>query len=345
MLYALAVVMIGWVFFRAETLPGALAFLKAMAGLSPAAPTMYTVRWYLTPELWLALAAGAIGSAPIVPALARLARAGAAPGAARRRRVELRGGHDRLARRAARRVDHADGRAHLQPVHLFPILMAADSRTGRPASSCATRRRENLLVALLFVVLIALPLASNLTGHDGADAQAENRELAPMPSFDGIARARSRAFPTGLSSWFEDHFGFRARLIRWYGESRLFVLHVSPSPAVVDGRRGWLFYGDDGGMEDYANQSPLSREEVDVWRAALVRARDWLASRGVAYVFTIAPDKHVIYPDDVPDIDSADRPDVADGSGVRRARRDRRRRPWTCGRRSGPRGSGSASTF
>ncbi|HMB80216.1 MAG TPA: MBOAT family protein [Vicinamibacterales bacterium] len=68
--YTLLVVMIGWVFFRAETLPGAIAFLKSMAGLTDAAPTIYTVAWYLTPELWLALAAGAIGSAPWVPALA-----------------------------------------------------------------------------------------------------------------------------------------------------------------------------------------------------------------------------------------------------------------------------------
>ena len=69
--------MVGWVFFRAETLPGALAFLKAMAGATMAAPTPYTVWWYLTPELWLALAAGAIGSTPWVPALAaRLGRAG-----------------------------------------------------------------------------------------------------------------------------------------------------------------------------------------------------------------------------------------------------------------------------
>jgi alginate O-acetyltransferase complex protein AlgI len=64
-------VMVGWVFFRAETLPGAIAFLKAMAGWSAAAPTPYTVRWYLTPELWLALSAGAIGSTPWVPVLAR----------------------------------------------------------------------------------------------------------------------------------------------------------------------------------------------------------------------------------------------------------------------------------
>ncbi len=74
--YTLLVVIVGWVFFRAETLPGSIAFLKAMAGLSAAAPTPYTVRWYLTPELWLALAAGAIGSTPWVPALAgRLSRA------------------------------------------------------------------------------------------------------------------------------------------------------------------------------------------------------------------------------------------------------------------------------
>ena len=68
--YTLLVVMIGWVFFRAETLPGAIAFFRAMAGLTDAAPTVYTVAWYLTPELWLALLAGAIGSAPWVPALA-----------------------------------------------------------------------------------------------------------------------------------------------------------------------------------------------------------------------------------------------------------------------------------
>jgi alginate O-acetyltransferase complex protein AlgI len=69
--YLLLVVMIGWVFFRAETLPGAIAFLRAMAGQSPAMPTPYGVMWYLTPELWLAIGAGIIGSIPWVPALAR----------------------------------------------------------------------------------------------------------------------------------------------------------------------------------------------------------------------------------------------------------------------------------
>ena len=69
--YLLVVVMIGWVFFRADTLPDAVAFLGAMAGLGAAAGTPFTLQWYLTPELWLALVAGTIGSMPIAPTLAR----------------------------------------------------------------------------------------------------------------------------------------------------------------------------------------------------------------------------------------------------------------------------------
>ena len=76
-IYTLLVVMIGWVFFRAETVAGAVAFLKALAGGSPALPTTYTVQWYLTSEVWLAIVAGLIGSTPWVPALA--ARASRAP--------------------------------------------------------------------------------------------------------------------------------------------------------------------------------------------------------------------------------------------------------------------------
>jgi alginate O-acetyltransferase complex protein AlgI len=69
--YVVLVVMVGWVFFRADTLPGAIAFLKAMAGAPALRPTPFTVGWYLTPELWLALAAGVVGSTPWVPAFAR----------------------------------------------------------------------------------------------------------------------------------------------------------------------------------------------------------------------------------------------------------------------------------
>jgi alginate O-acetyltransferase complex protein AlgI len=69
--YLLLVVMVGWVFFRADTLPVAIAFIRAMFGIGHDEPTPLTLSYYLTPELWLALAAGTIGAIPITPALGR----------------------------------------------------------------------------------------------------------------------------------------------------------------------------------------------------------------------------------------------------------------------------------
>jgi alginate O-acetyltransferase complex protein AlgJ len=157
----------------------------------------------------------------------------------------------------------------------------------------------NALLVGLFAAVISLPLAANLAGHDGADPTAENRELATFPRLDGSWKAIV-GYGRGLGAWFDDHFGFRSSLVRWYGESRLFGLGVSPSAAVVKGRDGWFFYADDEAMVDFAAEQPLSPDEVANWRAAVVGARDWLRRRGIAYVFTIAPDKHEIYPDEVP---------------------------------------------
>ena len=71
------------------------------------------------------------------------------------------------------------------------------------------------VLAAAFVVLISLPLAANIAGRNGGDAGAENRELAPFPRLDGSA-ASVGAFATGVGAWFDDHFGFRSRLVRWY---------------------------------------------------------------------------------------------------------------------------------
>jgi alginate O-acetyltransferase complex protein AlgJ len=154
-------------------------------------------------------------------------------------------------------------------------------------------------LVVLFVAVIGLPLATTLAGIDGADAGAENRELAVFPHLDGTG-ASLAAYPTRLGDWFDDHFGFRSLLVRWYGESRLFVLGVSPSAAVVKGRDGWFFYADDKAVEDYALVEPMTPEALANWRAAVIRARDWLRVRGVAYVFTIAPDKHDVYSENMP---------------------------------------------
>ena len=69
--YLLLVVMVGWVFFRAETLSSAWVMLRAMAGAGGDLPTAYSPGWYLTPQVLVALAAGIVGSAPVISFLER----------------------------------------------------------------------------------------------------------------------------------------------------------------------------------------------------------------------------------------------------------------------------------
>lgn len=153
------------------------------------------------------------------------------------------------------------------------------------------------LLVVLFLVVIALPLAANLAGFDGADGGAENREMARFPH---LSLASATDYPEAVTRWFGDHFAFRAMLVRWHGEIRLSGLGVSPSAAVVKGRNGWLFYGDDMTIDDYALADPMTPGALLNWREALLRASRWLQARGIAYVFTVAPDKHVLYPEELP---------------------------------------------
>jgi len=154
-------------------------------------------------------------------------------------------------------------------------------------------------IATVFVSLIALPFALTMVGVDGADPGAENRTMAPFPARPSSWRSLS-TFGADLSRWFDDHFAFRSTLVRWHGRARLFWLGASPSTSVIVGRDGWLFYGDDAGAEDYVSATPFTSRELDDWRRTLVHAQDTLASRDAAFVFTVAPDKHAVYPEYMP---------------------------------------------
>jgi alginate O-acetyltransferase complex protein AlgI len=69
-LYALLVILIGWVFFRAETLARAIGYLGAMTGLNHATP-FYEPSFFLNRLTILALAFGLVACMPLIPAFRR----------------------------------------------------------------------------------------------------------------------------------------------------------------------------------------------------------------------------------------------------------------------------------
>ncbi len=67
--YVVFVVLVGWVFFRAETMGHAARFLGAMAGLGPGAGMSYNIHQFLHVKLILVLVCGVVGSTPIAYSL------------------------------------------------------------------------------------------------------------------------------------------------------------------------------------------------------------------------------------------------------------------------------------
>ena len=158
-----------------------------------------------------------------------------------------------------------------------------------------TRWTQCLLVCG-FVLALAVPPVATLSGVDGADPVGENRTVAPSPPAP-TSWASAVAFLPAFDLWFSDHFAFRDTLVRAYGRSRYLWLGMSSSSGVVTARDGWLFYVDDGGLDNFTNAKPFSEAELVTWRSAVKRAHDWCAARGITYMFMVAPDKTEIYPE------------------------------------------------
>jgi alginate O-acetyltransferase complex protein AlgJ len=178
-------------------------------------------------------------------------------------------------------------------------------------SSTATARRcpgfwDTLTIAG-FLALLWLPTADVLFHLDHADPPSENRLPANWPAFPGLGR--SREFIAGVERYFDDHFGFRRRLVmlnnHWKGQ----LFHDSGSPVVLIGRDGWLFFSGARMIGHYTGQDAWSQVDLENWRRLLEGRRDWLRARGAQYLLVLPPDKQRVYPDRLPEwLERGDRP-------------------------------------
>ncbi|MDH4230111.1 MAG: hypothetical protein OEW11_10295 [Nitrospirota bacterium] len=168
-----------------------------------------------------------------------------------------------------------------------------------PGSGNTLGNRAGLPLACVFCLAIALPsLILAITPQD-AVSMAEKRKLAAFPPAP-VSMAAARAFPAGFEAWFNDHFGLRGPLVQTHSLILMHLLGSSPNPEVAVGRGGWLFFGG-GAMESFRGLPAMNPAVVTDFQRILESRRDWLAERGIRYLFVVPPDKQSIYPEYVRD--------------------------------------------
>ena len=150
-----------------------------------------------------------------------------------------------------------------------------------------------LVMAFSFASLIAMAF------KHAEISIGENRALTQLPGWPRTA-AEWDSFPERFDAYFNDNFGLRKLLLRLNSNFTAVMLGRSPSDKVVFGKDDWLFYAGDNSIELYRNQRPLSSLQLDNTRAALQRRMQPLAAAGRPYLFVVVPDKHTIYPEEMP---------------------------------------------
>jgi alginate O-acetyltransferase complex protein AlgJ len=150
---------------------------------------------------------------------------------------------------------------------------------------------RDAIVAVVFVCVLALPSVVGWLAGSGFDPALENRTAAPLPP---LRPGNLASFPAAFERWFGDHFGLRTQFVRWTSRAKV-AIRVSPSPKVVIGRDGFLFYAGESSIELYQRALPLSDVELERWRKVLAERHAALALRGIRYVVLFPPDKEGVY--------------------------------------------------
>ncbi len=160
------------------------------------------------------------------------------------------------------------------------------------------RNHTDVILALVFSVLICLPLVGGALGWDLGHNLGEKRAPAKCPR---LGRDPASAIPEKFEAFFQDHFGFRNGLIQGHNWIRYKLCKGSSFGKILFGKEGWLFLTKSGILPDFLGQNPMSTAELDAWKDVLEQRQRWLGERGIRYLLVIAPNKTTVYPEMLPD--------------------------------------------
>jgi alginate O-acetyltransferase complex protein AlgJ len=184
---------------------------------------------------------------------------------------------------------------NLQSVYLLPFLSTVKTAANAPHS---IHWPDRVLISL-FAVFLLLPLLDLAFHIDLTSVQSENRLLAPWPP-PPKNRVELRAYCSKWEGYFNDHFGCRRVLIMWHNKLKWAVFRDKNAKNVLIGTDGWMFTSNNQMIEYFRGALPFTDKELNDWQKLLEHRRDWLARRGITYLFVIAPDKQSVYTEYLP---------------------------------------------
>ena len=170
------------------------------------------------------------------------------------------------------------------------------------------RKASDVFLVIAFLALIFLPMCVMVLPANRARPLpdgAEKMPVSPLQHYSQNAWLKPIVeLYDGTQAFlyrFKNTFILRDTFVRWHGEAKVNWLKTSSSRDVVLGKQGWLFYTGDESIQDFRHLYPSSPKQLESMRAIFQEMRDRLAERNIKFLVVVAPDKHSIYPEFMPD--------------------------------------------
>jgi len=168
-------------------------------------------------------------------------------------------------------------------------------------------RLNNHVITLVFCLAIFIPFFTSLFQTDKKISITEQRTLHKKPELP-MTMEQIKSFPALFNDYYSDHFGFRDRFNKHYKFLK-YTIGDSPSDDVTIGKNGWLFLGSikkgysgySDPMGDARNVNLFSQTELEQFTTRINSLDHWMAAKGLKYIFVLAPNKHTVYFEQLPD--------------------------------------------
>ena len=168
-----------------------------------------------------------------------------------------------------------------------------------PAPDQLRAKPVELSLIGLFLVLLSLPLLSEVVPVEPKLADTEKRTMAEKPLLNLHSIT---GFAPKYTQFYNDHFGFRKSLFRLNAFFHSYVLRDSPMPDnLVFGKDGFMFLVRPGAVDQYRGLPVFTEQELHWISDRLEKRRKWLAEQGTSYYLMFPPLTASIYPDKLPD--------------------------------------------
>ena len=127
---------------------------------------------------------------------------------------------------------------------------------------------------------------------------SENRALAEAPKLKTDEGALNKEFFNDFESYFTDHIALRNQMVYADAKIQTTFFHESNVSGVIYGSDDWLYYSST--LSDYLGRDVLSERELYNLAHNLSVVDQYLTDRGIAFVFTVPPNKNTLYGDYMP---------------------------------------------